>query len=88
MLPSVKTDLGIRTALSGEDIADDVDWQLEILEPGEYAFVFLPEREPALDSVKACLPGGVTQRSVAPGGYLFSLLYIANADAPIVCTGP
>jgi hypothetical protein len=75
-------------ALSGEDITDESHWQLEIPGPGEFAFVFLPERESALDAVKACLPGGAIHRSIAPGGYPISLLYTVAADAPVVCTGP
>ena len=73
--------------LSSEDVADNPQWQFEITDPGEYAFVFLPEREPALDTIKTCLPGGVTHRSTTPIGHIYFLLYIVKTDVPVVC-GP
>jgi len=74
--------------LSGEDIAHESHWQVEIPDPDEYAFVFLPERESALDTVRACIPRGATHRITAPGGYLLSVIYIVDVHAPTVCTGP
>lgn len=71
-----------------EDIADEPQWQVNISGPGKYIFAFLPEREPALNTIIACLPGGEIQRDILPGGPLLSMTYIVHAAEPAICTSP